>query len=184
MEFGKVSKGKKADGWMIAECYQVILKLLAESKWVACWDWDNDYGCRRSIPHWRANIPGIWVIWELLLLLSTFPSEPKQWEVKLFGKLEVFPIFVDLFMKRTPGLWSWNKQPSTFVAYIPRHAKHWWKEIWVHLQLLGHVVDRLVNFERWFKTSEKMGSFSAGKTGGFLSLASSCFWLPWSGKQT
>ena len=102
---------------------------------------------------------------------STFPSGPKQWEVKLFGK-SVSILF--LYEKK-----SWTliikQTKSTFVAYIPRHAKHWWKEIWVHPQLLGHVVDRLVNFERWFKTSETMGSFSAGKTGGFLSLASSCF---------
>lgn len=84
--------------------------------------------------------------WKVLSVSRLFLYEKKPWT---------------LIIKQTK---------STFVAYIPRHAKHWWMEIWVHLQLLGHVVDRLVNFERWFKTSEMMGSFSAEKTGGFLSL--------------
>lgn len=107
MEFGKVSKGKKADGWMVAECYQVILKLLAESKWVACWDWDNDYGCRRSIRRWRTNIPRIWVIWELLLLLFYIPIRTQAvgseafWK-KCFHFIFVWKEILDVFiMKQT-----------------------------------------------------------------------------------
>ena len=96
---------------------------------------------------------------------STFPSEPKQWEVKLFGKFEVFPSY--FYEKK-----SWTliiKQTTKHICSLyTKTCKTLVLEIWVHLQLLGHVVDWLVNFERWFKTSEMMGSFSAGKTGGIF----------------